>query len=127
MQHVVKTSNGIPDSITKYRKEKGFYLELSLLDCDTKNVFLCARWYQTGTVNYCCVWISGDEYLRGGGEAGGYGYHKESASFESACDAAGIAFSVPIAGTGRLAIEDGASALADKYGITNKLLHWSHA
>jgi hypothetical protein len=53
------------------------------------------RWYmgrsaQSSTV-YCSVWVHGAGVsVSGHGQAGGYGYHKESSAFASALSSAGI-------------------------------------
>jgi hypothetical protein len=53
------------------------------------------RWYmgrssQASTV-YCSVWVHGAGVsVSGRGQAGGYGYHKESSAFASALSSAGI-------------------------------------
>lgn len=39
---------------------------------------------------YCSLWVHGEKHCSGTGQAGGYGYHKESAALGSAIRSAGI-------------------------------------
>jgi hypothetical protein len=52
----------------------------------------CARFYMgrsaQASVVYCCLWIHNK--CSGKGNAGGYGYHKESAALQDAITSAGI-------------------------------------
>ena len=52
----------------------------------------CARFYMgrssQASVVYCCLWVHGK--ASGKGQAGGYGYHKESAALCDAITSAGI-------------------------------------
>ena len=92
-------------NVAKYRKAKGFYRQVSMIDSRDGSAIVQARWYwpgRDGASNcYCCVWIHGDDlHGRGGGKAGGYGYHKESAALQEALNAAGISMSEAIDGRG---------------------------
>lgn len=65
-----------------------------------------ARWYMGrsggASVVYCSVWIrtvDGKGYA-GHGSAGGYGYHKQSAAFDSALRSAGIELGASVSGCG---------------------------
>lgn len=63
---------------------------------------------------YATVWLHGKEYHgSGSGQAGGYGYHKESAAVDTALRMAGVKLSRSIHGTGetRGALEATARAL----------------
>lgn len=63
---------------------------------------------------YATVWLHGKEYhASGSGQAGGYGYHKESAAVDTALRMAGVKLSRSIHGTGetREALEATARAL----------------
>lgn len=56
---------------------------------------LCeARMYMgrsnTASTVYCSLWVHGKKSTSGRGQAGGYGYHKESAALQSAINSAGI-------------------------------------
>ncbi len=92
-------------NVAKYRKEKGFYRQISMIDSRDGSAIVQARWYwpgRDGASNcYCCVWIHGDDsHGRGGGKAGGYGYHKESSALQEALNAAGVSMSEGIDGRG---------------------------
>lgn len=39
---------------------------------------------------YCSLWVHGEKYTSGRGQAGGYGYHKESQALSDAIKSAGI-------------------------------------
>lgn len=63
---------------------------------------------------YATVWLHGKEYhASGSGQAGGYGYNKESAAVDTALSMAGVKLSRSIHGTGetREALEATARAL----------------
>lgn len=44
----------------------------------------------SASVVYASLWVRGNTYIAGHGQAGGYGYHKESAAAEAAIQSAGI-------------------------------------
>lgn len=100
-----------------YRKEKGFYRQISIICPRDGSSIVTARFYwpgRDGASNcYACVWIwGGDSHGHGGGKAGGYGYHKESAALESALHNAGVYLSENIGGRGDSAIRDALTAVA---------------
>ena len=104
-------------NVAKYRKEKGFYRQISMVDSRDGTQIVQARFYwpgRDGASNcYCCVWIHGDDlHGSGGGKAGGYGYHKESAALEEALSAAGIRMSEGIGGRGDQAMLEALEVLA---------------
>ena len=104
-------------NVAKYRKEKGFYRQISMVDSRDGTQIVQARFYWPGREGasncYCCVWIHGDDlHGSGGGKAGGYGYHKESAALEEALSAAGIRMSEGIGGRGDQAMLEALEVLA---------------
>jgi hypothetical protein len=105
------------DKISSYRKEKGFYRQIAMVDSRDGSVIVTARFYWPGRDGggtcYACVWISGDSvWGRGGGKAGGYGYHKESAALEEALGRAGVKLSEGIGGRGDQAMFTALESLA---------------
>lgn len=65
--------------------------EIAVLDPKTGRAIVTARIYYPHSVAYACLWISGNgRYASGTGDAGGYGYHKESAALDEAIADAGI-------------------------------------
>lgn len=61
---------------------------------------------------HCAVLFFGlPEHRVGYAKAGGYGYHKASAAFESACRSAGVTFDKAIGGCGYSAVRDALLAL----------------
>ena len=105
------------DNVAKYRKEKGFYRQISMIDSRDGSAIVQARWYWPGrdgaSTCYCCVWIHGDDsHGRGGGRAGGYGYHKESAALLAALNDAGAYVSEDIGGRGDQAMFEALEVLA---------------
>jgi len=52
------------------------------------------RFYMSRSSNasvvYCCLWLHGNNGASGKGNAGGWGYHKESAALQEAITSAGI-------------------------------------
>ena len=88
---------------------------------------ITVRWYMgrssKSSVIYCSVWINNsDIYFSGMGKAGGYGYDKYSASFEDACDSAGISISPSISGAGENAIKEVLSEIGRILGYPNGLI-----
>lgn len=104
-------------NVAKFRKENGFYRQISMIDSRDGSAIVSARWYwpgRDGASNcYCCVWIDGDDaHGAGGGKAGGYGYHKESAALLAALNDAQAYVSEDIGGRGDQAMFDALEAVA---------------
>lgn len=57
-------------------------------------VIVTARMYMgrsnSASTVYCSLWVNFGNYTSGKGQAGGYGYHKESAALQDAISSAGI-------------------------------------
>ena len=88
---------------------------------------ITVRWYMgrssKSSVVYCSIWINAsDIYFSGTGKAGGYGYDKYSASFEDACESAGISISPSISGAGENAIKDVLSEIGGILGYPDGLI-----
>lgn len=121
------------DRIAMHRKESGFYRETAILDPSDGSAIVKARYYwpgRDGASNcYCCVWVHGDKsHGHGGGKAGGYGYHKESAALQAASSDAGVYLSEDIGGRGDRAMTDALEAVARAVTGKRKLFrHESHA
>ena len=97
----------------KFRKESKFHSQFSVLDRNTGQEIAIARFYDTETRVYCCLWIHGHKASgSGAGFAGGYGYHKESAALEHAINRAGIKLNETIGGVGEQAIVRALEAVA---------------
>ena len=84
---------------------------------------IVVRWYMgrssASSVVYCSIWVATpDIYFSGTGKAGGYGYDKYSASFENACESAGIS----ISGVGESAIKEVLSEIGRILGYPNGLI-----
>lgn len=118
-------------NIDHYRREASFWKEIALIDLDRGISAAEARFYGTGSVVYCVLWVRGYNYgrssARGYGKAGGYGYHKPSAALGAAFEAAGITLSDDIGGHGDGAMFDAMKALGDQLGIERSLVHVAHA
>ena len=87
---------------------------------------IVVRWYMgrssASSVVYCSIWVATpDIYFSGTGKAGGYGYDKYSASFENACESAGISIS-PSNGVGASAIKEVLSEIGRILGYPNGLI-----
>lgn len=105
------------DRVGMHRKEKGFCRQISILDPADGAAIVTARLYwpgrDGGSTCYACVWINArDAHGAGGGKAGGYGYHKESAAIEAALTDAGVALSENIGGVGDSAVSAALEAVA---------------
>lgn len=88
---------------------------------------IVVRWYMgrssKSSVVYCSIWINAsDIYFSGTGKAGGYGYDKYSASFENACESAGISISPSISGVGESAVKEVLSEIGKILGYPNGLI-----
>ena len=70
---------------------------------------------------YATVWLHGKEYQgSGSGQAGGYGYHKESAAVDIALCMAGVTLSRSVSGTGET--ESALEATARALGYRGQLV-----
>ncbi len=84
-----------------------------------------ARFYMGRSGNastvYCSVWIHGKagEYCSGRAQAGGYGYHKESAALEMALESAGYHFNDHWGGSGESAMNRAILTVARYVGWKN--------
>lgn len=83
----------------------------------------------SSSVVYCLIWTFGDSlYGFGVGEAGGYGYDKQSAAVGSAIDDSGITLAdesgsgVSISGVGETAIREALRAIATALGASDHAL-----
>lgn len=100
-------------TVGKFRREKHFSKQISIVDPSTGAQTVVARFYEGPTVTYACVWVhGGTSHGHGGGSAGGYGYHKESAALETAIANAGMSLENPIGGRGESAMEEALLAIA---------------
>jgi len=69
------------------------------------------------SVVYACIWCNTpDRWFSGKGNAGGYGYCKQSAAADSAIRDAGIVLEKSIAGVGESAIREALAAITRKLG-----------
>lgn len=94
-------------------RDKPLHSQISILDRDTGQSVVTARFYYPGSVCYCALWVHGTNvYANGGGKAGGYGYHHESAALADAITDAGLALDEAIAGRGEHAMNDALHAVA---------------
>ena len=115
----------------KYRKEKGFYKSIQVFDMQDNKIkhSIDARFYETKSRIYCCVWITAiidktnKTWYSGSGYAGGYGYDMESASLADALRNAGFKFD-NLSGSGRSV--SALEALADYVGYKNILTVVAH-
>lgn len=81
-----------------------------------------ARFYRgrssRASVVHCSIWIrtTDGRYLSGRGQAGGHGYHKESAAFCSAVASAGIKLAEYVHGAGNHAVDRAIEAIGTAAG-----------
>lgn len=77
---------------------------------------------QASTV-YCVLWANNDERtIVGHGEAGGYGYHKQSSALSDAIRNAGIKLDKSISGVGETAEREALQAIArDIHGYKGEI------
>lgn len=131
--NVVKSYTKKPEiSLMTYRKENGFYKQISVIDNKTKKELITVRYYATSTRVYCCVWIFLTEqniYLHAGGYAGGYGYHKQSAALEDALHKLGFVFAAGFGGCGDSAEIHALEAILKHFKVrkSSYFIHEAHA
>jgi len=133
---VTKIAESTPKGInTNHRKEDHFYKEWALVGLNDKreiHKFIDIRFYGSGSVVYCCVWVhdgredKGMPYLSGSAKAGGYGYHKESAAMEAALNDAGFTFAAHFGGCGDSAMRVALEAIARKAKIRKATIMVAH-
>lgn len=120
-------------NIASNRKEKqGLTNEYCLLVTEKGNTrpLVTVRTYNTNATSYACVWVYGGSkgvYVRGGGKASGYGYHKASAALQRALDDAGVVLSEDIGGRGETSMTDAMGAIAKALGYRKFYIHNAHA
>lgn len=113
-----------------YRRESRFSGEYAYIDTviHNGNAIVTARFYETDTTVYCCLWVHGAKAAcRGYGKASGYGFHKASAAFAAAVEDAGIALSARVNGTGASGIEAAVYAIGDAITGGDGIVHHAHA
>lgn len=125
------TFNGVKNNInTSHRKENNFYKEFALFATagGIKNL-ATLRIYHTNTTALACLWVHNEKalYTAGSGKAGGYGYHKASASSHEAFENAGFTLKESISGVGDDAIEKALLALGKMLGYRKLYIHIAHA
>ena len=114
-----------------YRKEKGFYKSIQVFDMQDNKIkhSIDARFYETKSRIYCCIWITASrdkvniEWFNGSGYAGGYGYDMESASLWKALLNAGFKFD-NLSASGRTV--EALEALGEYLGYNNILTVVAH-
>lgn len=113
------------DRISTYRKERGFYRQISILDPADGSDIITARFYWPGeSICYCCIWVYGNSvHGSGAGRAGGYGYHKKSAALSEAIADSGIKLSDAIGGRGDSAMYAALDAIARAVTGKRKFFH----
>lgn len=118
-------------NIDHYRRDNGFCREVVALDPDTGRAIVTVRFYQPGSVAYCCLWVYAARYGRpdgwGYGKAGGYGYHKPSAALQDAVSDARVFLSERVDGLGDDAAVAAVTAIAlAASGLPRVILHTAH-
>jgi hypothetical protein len=115
---------------TKNRKANHFYggyKVLTIVDGEIKEL-IDLRFYATQAKHYACVWIKDSKgWGYGGGNAGGYGYHRESQATEEALADAGVTLSQGIGGVGTTAIEEALEAIVKDMGHNYVYISRFHA
>lgn len=74
---------------------------------------------RTASVVYACIWVDGDKlYWSGKGQAGGWGYDKQSAAIDGAIQNAGIDLGYHFGGSGSSAVKTALEKMASALGYT---------
>ncbi len=127
------------DNIGKKRDKisNGFYKEITVIDPDSavndvlgrSNGSICIfRFYWGSSVCHCIAWFHGKKHHGSGyGNAGGYGYCKESAAMDDAIRNAGIKLDTHFGGMGEQSMRQAAILIGRKLSGKRKLiLHTAH-
>jgi hypothetical protein len=103
-----KTSDAINPT---HRREKG-YIGSVITILPTGEEIAEARFYMPGNVAYCCFWARGKyEWASASASAGGGGYCKRSAAFDTAIRKAGFELSESVNARGMNAVQDAMKAI----------------
>lgn len=118
------TSNEVPRHLDAKERIESREL-IAFKDSEFKSL-ITARWYMgksnTASKVYCALWVKipnadwGSDFANGVGDAGGYGYCKQSSAYSAALSKAGIKCSEGISGRGMSTVEDSMMALAKSLG-----------
>lgn len=126
MEVMFDSYNDVDSSKFSVRDTKVFahQFECILFSEKGAETLLTARLYtdKKGGNVYALLWVkcwnadaNDDEYRRGYGRAGGYGYHKGSAAIDEALNAAGIKLSEPVSGRGFEVCKNAFTAICEDY------------
>lgn len=125
----IPTEHNHDGKISANRKAKYFTKQYTLISPDFRELVVL-RIYETNKVAYACLWVNDKKtntYITGGGNAGGYGYHRPSAAFSNALCDAKISTSEDIDGRGGGAIEATIYAIGKALGHHNGQVFTAHA
>lgn len=123
------TTKSYTGKIRENRKEDHFKMQYTLVNTELKDV-VQVRIYRTKSRSYACIWVQDSKHsthVSGGGYAGGYGYHKDSASVASAIENAGIKLDCDISGRGDSMIESAIKAIGKALGYRKFEVLTAHA
>ena len=136
MKATFATVKPAESKVASNRKESNFLSSLILIAPQTDKAdkfrpvakeVAEVRIYGTQAKNYACIWIHAKgKYYSGGGNAGGYGYHRPSAAMESALANAGITLSDSISGVGESGMESALLAIGKALGYRKLQILRSH-
>lgn len=97
------------------------YSAVAMADKNELKEVLTVQWYQgrsrSASQIYCNLWIRHGDFASGSGQAGGYGYDKQSAALDDAIESAGVKLSRSISGTGES--RQACEAIVKAMGFTN--------
>lgn len=106
-----------------FSKDKETHAIMHVIALTKKGPVQCitTRFYsgrsRNASVHYCSIWYYGNkQWGAGHGQAGGWGYHKDSAALDSAIRSAGIKLDKDISGVGNSAMREALTAIANKLG-----------
>ena len=110
--------------IRQNRKEKSYWGGLSLVVWNGVEIEGVAtlRYYGSGQRVYACIWVNDSRtgtHTSGGGNAGGYGYHKASAAAAEAFVDAGITLNSDISGAGSQSVIEALQATGRALGYSD--------
>ena len=127
MKATINTSS-LNTNIQANRKESKFCQERTVFTIKNGRIkdIMTAKFYATGAKHYCCFWLTCGNWNSGGGNAGGYGYHRGSAAFEAALNDAGITLSKSISGAGESAMDEAMRAIALELGYEDVYINVAH-
>lgn len=126
----VLSINPVDNINVNHRKENKFQRSFELLTIKDGEIveLASARFYNTDSRSYCCLWVRlPNRYTSGSAFSSGYGYHRESTALALAINKAGIKLDTSIGGKGDEEMKEALQAIATYLGYEYSYVLKAHA